>query len=448
MSRRGKKEKITVGFVSLGCPKNTVDSEKMLAYIAEAGFLITGDISAADVVVINTCGFIAPAKAEAMDVIREALGWKSGGQVKKVLVAGCLAERMGEELFIEAGDIDAIIGLGQRDNIADIIAASLKGDESFSHLEHVCRPISDDRGRLLITGTHSAYLRISEGCDHKCSFCTIPAIRGKFRSKPMDMVLAEAAELAAAGVVELNIIAQDTAFYGRDLKINNGLVELLKEMEKIQGPRWIRLMYLYPRGITDELIELIAASDKILPYFDMPIQHVSDKILRLMGRSDTRKSICDLIERLRERLGDIAIRTTMIVGFPGEGAEEFKELLDFVDSYSIDALGAFQYYAEQGTPAAKMPDQVAGEVKQARLDELMLRQQAIAFARNDQRVGEKHLCLIDSVEQDGRARGRYFGQAPEIDSVCLIENSSARGGEFVEVEIAGRDGYDLVCRQI
>lgn len=439
----------TVGFISLGCPKNVVDSEKMLAEIAQAGFFITAEPDNADVVVINTCGFIEPAKAEALEAIRHAVDCKLSPprRVKKVIVAGCLSQRLGRQLFSQVNGIDAIVGLGQRDNIARIIKKTISANQPAAYLGHWPEQCSDDRDRLLITGRHWAYLRISEGCNHRCSFCTIPAIKGPFRSKPQELVLAEAAELVSAGVVELNIIAQDTTYYGRDFKIKDGLATLLTKLEKIAEMAWIRLMYLWPAGIDDRLIETIAKSKKVVHYLDIPIQHVNNKILKAMCRPDTKYRLQKLIEKLRSSLPDVILRTTLIVGFPGETEQQFAELLDFVRWAKFDALGCFQFYPEAGTPAADMPGQISDDVKQQRVKELMLTQQKIAFAKNKNRIGSKLLCLVDSVDSS-TARGRFYGQAPDIDSVCIIENCSANPGEFIDTRVVGSKDYDLLVQQI
>jgi ribosomal protein S12 methylthiotransferase len=449
MAAANRQKPVTVGFVALGCPKNIVDSEKMLAHIAKAGFVVTTEPDHADVVVINTCGFIAPAKAEALDAVRHALRCKANGTIKKVIVAGCLPQRLGKELLDQTPGIDAIMGLGQRDNIAKIIKKTLLSETSSTFLGHFCRNVSDDRARLLIGPSHRAYLRISEGCSHSCSFCTIPAIRGRFRSKPPQIVLAEAAELASAGVVELNLIAQDTTSYGRDSKLKSGLTTLLTELDKIPMLKWIRLMYAYPAAITDELIETVAAGEKILHYLDIPIQHINYQILRKMRRPDTNKSIRQLIERLRKKVPDIVLRTTLIVGFPGETDNQFAELLEFVNWAKFDCLGCFPYYPEAGTPAAQMPDQLPDGVKQQRLKKLMLTQQKIAFEKNKTRIGTKLICLVDTVEQKKRlAKGRFYGQAPDIDSICIIKSCSAAPGRFIEAKVIGTNEYDLVIEPI
>ena len=466
-----KKQKVTVGFIALGCPKNVVDSERMLAEIAQAGFVITAEPDNADVIVINTCGFIAPAKAESLEAIKHAVDRKCSGDIKKVIVAGCLPEREGQQLFGQVDGIDAVVGLGQRDNIARIIKKTLSCGQPTTYLDQQTDIIHDDRARLLITPGHWAYLRISEGCNHRCSFCTIPVIRGRFRSKPRQLILAEAAELVSAGVVELIIIAQDSTYYGRDLKIRNGLADLVSEFEKIAGLSWIRLMYLYPAGIDDKLIETIAESEKIVRYLDIPIQHVNNKILKAMHRPDTKDQLRRLIEKLRCAMPDIALRTTIIVGFPGESDRHFAELLDFVKWAQFDALGCFKFYAESGTVAAQMPGQVPEKVKQKRLEELMLNQQKIAFAKNKNRIGSKLTCLVDSVDSDRLSRGRFYAQAPHIDSLCIIksrglrrkasppegvpkrtsgptEKCSAKPGQFINTKVVGTKDYDLLVEQI
>ncbi len=448
MTKRKRRKSVTVGFIALGCPKNVVDSEKMLAEIAQAGFLITAEPGSADVVVINTCGFIAPAKDEALEAIKHAVKCKITGTVKKVIVAGCLSERLGVRLLEQTDGIDAVVGLAQRDNIARIIRKTLFSETPKIYIDQSPHIVSDDRARLLITPSHWAYLRISEGCAHNCSFCTIPAIRGPFRSKPLQLILDEAAELALAGVVELNIIAQDTTYWGRDMKIKNGLSKLLKELEKIEPLKWIRLMYLYPMGIDGQLIETVASSEKIVSYFDMPIQHINDKILKDMHRSNTKKRICSLVEKLRSAIEEVVLRTTIIVGFPGETDSQFEELVEFVKWARFDALGCFRYYCESGTAAAEMPNQVPERLKEQRAEELMLTQQKIAFAKNKTRIGTKLSCLVDSVDSDGTACGRFYGQAPDIDSVCIIEDCSARPGQFIDVEVTAGKEYDLLVRQI
>jgi ribosomal protein S12 methylthiotransferase len=446
MKKKNHKSPVTVGFVALGCPKNIVDSEVMLALLGQAGFVLGGNPDRADVVVINTCGFIAPAKEEAVEAIRRAVRQKSRGKVRKVVVAGCLSERMGQALKDEVKGIDAIVGLAQRDSIAQIIADCLSERELWR--EAVPGPhIHDDRGRLLITPGHWAYLRISEGCDRKCSFCTIPSIRGRFRSKPMELVLDEARELVQNGAVELSIIAQDSNYYGRDLKIENGLVKLTAEIEKLDGLQWIRLMYLYPSGINEPLLEAMAQSRKILHYADIPIQHINDRILKCMRRADTKENNLRLITRLRELIPDTILRTTVIVGYPGETEAEFEELLEFVQWAKFDALGCFSFYAEPGTPAAELDNQLPDAVKQERADRLMKLQQSLVFEKMDSWIGKTLTVLVDETTADG-AIGRYYGQAPHIDSLCLIGHCDESPGAFIQARVVGRDGYDLCVEKI
>lgn len=451
MSKKTKKT-VTVGFVALGCPKNIVDSEKMLASIAtsEMGLVITADPDNADVVVINTCGFIAPAKAEAIEAIRSAVKRKKRGTVKKVVVAGCLSQRMGNALFDEVPGIDAVVGLGGRDEIAKVIQETLEhGQDAHATLvmpDHTA--VGDDRGRLLITPAHWAYLRISEGCNRKCAFCTIPAIRGKFRSKLFENIIDEAKELAANGAVELSIIAQDSNFYGHDLKMENGLSLLIKELENIEPLKWIRLMYLYPAGIDDALIETMAQSKKVVHYVDMPMQHVNNTILKNMRRVDTKEHTQRLIEQLRAAMPDAVLRTTIIVGFPGETDEQFDELLEFVKWAKFDALGCFTFFAEKDTAAATMPHQIPEKIKQQRADRLMQTQQRIAFAANQRRIGTTLTCLVDSVDEHKTGEGRFYGQAPHIDSVCIINKCTATPGQFVKTRVTDVNGYDLIVEKI
>jgi ribosomal protein S12 methylthiotransferase len=437
---------ITVGFVALGCPKNMVDSERMLAEIARAGLVISAESNQADVVVINTCGFIEPAKQEAIEAIKEAVAAKKNGKVQKVIVAGCLSQRLGKKLFGEVDGIDCIVGLNSRDDIASIIERTAAGERRGVYFGG-CGEIKDDRSRLLIGPKHRAYLRISEGCNRRCSFCTIPAIRGPFRSKPLNLILAEARELANAGVMEISIISQDTTSYGKDLKIKDGLPQLLRKIEKIDGLVWIRLMYLHPVAITENLLHAVAESRKIVHYLDIPIQHINNSILRRMRRPGSSEKIYQLIEKIRAALPDAVLRTTLIVGFPGETDEQFDELIEFVKWAEFDALGAFKFYAEEGTPAAALPNQVPEIVKQQRFRKLMLAQQKIAFEKNRQRLGSRLLCLVDQI--DGRiGKGRYYGQAPDIDSVCIIKKCRAGTGEFIKTRVAETAGYDLVVEQV
>jgi ribosomal protein S12 methylthiotransferase len=448
MNIKKSKNRTTVGFIALGCPKNMVDSERMLALIAQAGFCITQDADNADVVVINTCGFIAPAKAEALDAINNAVKRKQKGHIQKIIVAGCLAQRMGKSLLSETAGIDAILGLESRDNIVDIIQSALTSDKPVSAVTATLKIPCDDRTRLRITPPHWAYLRISEGCNKKCSFCTIPAIRGKARSKPKQLILAEASQLVASGTVELNIIAQDITAYGHDLDIQNALPKLLTDLAKIPRLRWIRLLYLYPTGITERLIETVADSDKILPYFDVPLQHINPQILKAMRRPHSKDKIRRIIETLRTRIPGCVLRTTFIVGFPGETDARFNELLDFIKWAQFDNLGCFPFYPEQGTPAAGLPHQIPDNAKKLRIEKLMLAQQKIAFDKNKSRIGTILTCLVDSIDKNHTAKARFFGQAPDIDPICIIRDCRVPAGSLINAKITGSKNYDLLCKQI
>ena len=447
---KSNKQPVIVGFLSLGCPKNVIDSERMLAEIAQEGILIAQESYNVDVFVINTCGFIAPAQTESLGAIKDAIAKKRSGRIKKVVVAGCLCNRMGDRLLNEVDGIDAVVSIENRDIIGRIIKEVISSDKPLIYLDKIKdqeKKVLDDRTRLLTTPGHWAYLRISEGCDHRCSFCTIPAIRGPFRSKPQELIFAEAEELVAAGALELNIVAQDTTYYGRDLEIKSGLSSILKKLEKIDRLKWIRLMYLYPTGIDNELMEVISKSDKIVNYLDMPIQHINEKILKSMRRPHNGSQLKRLIEELRNAIPDIILRTTLIVGYPGETDRQFEELIRFIEWAQFDALGCFEFYPESGTAAAQMPDQVPGEIKKQRLEELMLTQQKIAFAKNEKRIGQTLICLVDSVE-DSTGEGRFYGQAPDIDSVCIIDKCPVEPGRFVETKVVGTKDYDLIVEQI
>lgn len=439
-----------MAFVALGCPKNMVDSEVMLAQIGQAGFVLSSDTDASDVVVINTCGFIEPAKQEALEAIRHAVRQKKKGRIRKVIVAGCLSERMGQALADEVNGIDAVVGLSQRDQIASIIQNCFSPKHSPAtklFIEPSGSGIHDDRGRLLITPGHWAYLRISEGCSRKCSFCTIPSIRGKFRSKPMEMILDEARELVSSGAVELSIIAQDSSFYGRDIGLKNGLIQLIGRLETIEPLQWLRLMYLYPAAVDDTLIEAVAESRKVVRYIDMPIQHISNPILSSMRRADTKEHTIELVEKLRKAMPDIVLRTTVIVGYPGETEAQFEELLDFIRWAGFDALGCFPFYPEAGTPAADLPGQLPDAVKQERLDTLMQTQQELVFRKMDAQLGRPLTVLVDEAF-DNQAVGRFYGQAPHIDSFCKIQNAAVEPGQFIQTRVIGRDGYDFIVHPL
>ena len=445
-------KQLSVGFVALGCPKNIVDSEKMLSLIAQAGFVIDYDISRADIIIINTCGFITPAVDEAKAAINKAIGYKrkKNTKTKKIIVAGCLAERFKQQLLDEMPQIDAVVCLGARDDIVKVIENLNAGNPSrlYQSPAHWHKIVQDDSDRLLIGSAHHAYLRISEGCDKNCSYCTIPAIKGPFRSKPLDKIIVEANQLADAGIVELSVIAQDSTNWGRDLDEKSGLVKVITELEKIEKLKWLRLMYLNPPGISDNLIEAIAQSKKVVKYIDMPIQHINDEILKKMHRTDTHQKIAGLIEKIRKSIPDVVLRTTVMVGFPSETGNQFEELADFVKTIRFDALGCFTFWPEEGTKAAQLPSQIAEDIKQDRREKIMLIQQKIAFEKNANKKGQVLDCLIDENTGEKPAVGRYYGQGPGIDSVCLVKNCKSPAGSFIKAKITGFKNYDLLAEKI
>lgn len=431
--------KPTVCLISLGCPKNLVDSEKILAELAQGGCIVGAPIDDADAIVINTCGFIEAARTEAMEVIGEALAHKRSGRAKRVIVAGCLPSRDGPDLHDELPEVDAVVGVANRGQVIQAVLASGR----FTMVDPCTGRAPDDSGRFRLTARHTAYLRIAEGCSRGCTYCTIPAIRGPLRSKNPEKVLAEARELISDDAIELNVIAQDTTAYGDDLGEGADLASLLTDLDNLEGVRWIRLMYTYPRRFTDELIETVASCRHVVPYVDMPLQHISDPVLKRMGRRVRRDHIEKLLASLRSRIPGIALRTTFIVGFPGETERQFSELLAFVENACFDALGVFEFSPERGTPAATMPDQLPGEVKSQRAEQIMLAQQQIAFQANARAVGSEIAVLVDGMDASGRCVGRHVGQAPDIDSVCML-TEPIPAGSFVSCRVVDFADYDLI----
>lgn len=435
----------TYAFVSLGCPKNLVDSEKMLGTMALDGYTLVSDPKQADFVIVNTCGFIESSRQESKSVIDEMLDLKRRGETGGVIVAGCLPERVGGSLLEEMPEIDHVVGVFGRDEI-NRVADRLIG--RVREQREIFRPAPlkalDDRSRLRITPSHYAYLKISEGCDRTCTFCAIPKMRGKHVTKPIEDVVAEAEELARDGVRELNIVAQDTTYYGLDLYGEVRLVQLLRELERIEGIDWIRLMYLYPVNFTDELIETIAGSRKIIPYLDMPLQHVNDVMLKRMQRRVNRAQTVELVEKLRASIPNLVLRTTFITGFPGETDEQFAELKEFVQQTAFERMGVFTYSLEPGTPAVKLPDHLPEDVKERRREELMAAQQELAFRFGDSLVGYELDALIDEQLEENLWLGRTYADAPEIDGNVYVTGAGIRVGEMVPVEIVERREYDLV----
>lgn len=457
---RGPDEPARVYAVSLGCAKNLVDSEVMLGRIGEAGFAITTSPEDADVLLVNTCGFITSAKEESLEAIRSlcAAKRKSGG-TKRVVVVGCLAQRYAEELEREIPDVDAIVGVGEGEEMGTILRGVLE-DGRGRRVRDPTRPIGADVGRLRLTPPHYAYVKISEGCDHACTFCAIPAIRGRFRSKPLPAVLDEVRELVASGAREIVLISQDTTSYGLDAEGGPRLPELLEKVAGVPGVDWVRLLYAHPALLSDPVVEVIARTEPIVKYIDLPIQHISSKVLRRMGRGLDGEKTRRLLDRIRERVPGVYIRTTLLVGFPGEDVSDFEELRRFVADFQFERLGVFAYSEEEGTPAARLPDRVPEEVRAERAEEIMLLAQDIAFRQNRRREGERALALVDEVSEAGGgilARARSYGEAPEIDPAILVRLRGPRGqrrrhargapqaGDMVRVRISGSEGYDLLA---
>jgi ribosomal protein S12 methylthiotransferase len=438
-------------FVSLGCPKNLVDSERMLGLLQLDGYKLVQDPDGADFVVVNTCGFIERARAESFSAIDEMLELKQAGRTKGVIVSGCLAERQKEDLLQERPGIDALVGVFGREHVTKV-ADRLVGHLEEQRLVFQPAPIRalPDNNRLRITPRHFAYLKISEGCDRLCTFCAIPKMRGKHATKPIEEVVAEARELAADGVRELVIVAQDTTYYGKDLYGEPRLAELLRKLDDVPGIEWIRLMYFYPMYITDELVEEIASSKKILPYIDMPLQHAADGMLRRMSRRVTRSETEALLDKLRSRIAKLTIRTTFITGFPGETDEHFAELVDFVQKQRFQRAGVFTYSFEPDTPAAQLPDHVPEEVKESRRDALMEVQQQIAFEHNDALVGKTVDVILDQPVPDQKNvwLGRSVGDAPDVDGLVFVtgqKKHKLKAGDIVPSQVVATQDYDLIA---
>ena len=432
-------------FISLGCDKNLVDTEMMLGMLTQRGHSITNDEAEADVVVINTCCFINDAKEESINTILEMAELKKSGDIKALIVTGCLAQRYKEEIQKEIPEVDEILGTTAIDAIADSIDEVLKGC-SHNHIEDINRKPVYDKKRIVTTGGHYAYLKIAEGCDKHCSYCIIPKVRGNYRSIPMESLIKEAKELVEFGAKELILVAQETTLYGKDIYGEKKLPELLRELCKIPGLYWIRILYCYPEEITDELIETIRSEEKICNYLDIPIQHASDRILKKMGRRTDQKELRNIIAKLRERIPDICLRTTLITGFPGETDEDHEELLGFVEEKEFDRLGVFTYSPEEDTPAALFDDQIDEEVKKDRQADIMELQQEIAFDKAEDMVGRIVLAMIEGKVPDEHAYvARTYKDAPNVDGFLFIQTSEElMTGDFVHVKITGSYEYDLI----
>ncbi|MFN0057816.1 MAG: 30S ribosomal protein S12 methylthiotransferase RimO [Planctomycetota bacterium] len=432
--------------VSLGCPKNLVDSEFILGRLGSGGYRLTPYPELADVLMVNTCAFIEAAKQESIDNILELASYKESDPGKKIVVAGCLGQRYPEELLKEVPEIDAIIGLSEYHRVTEILNDLVGADRRMQPLQVAppVHPSYSEGSRLRLTAPHTTYLRISEGCDNACTFCAIPTFRGKFRSKPVDIVVDEARALIATGATELNLISQDLTSFGYDLDGKFHLPELLERLDALDGVRWIRLLYAYPFKFSDAMIDAVANLERVVKYIDMPIQHIHDKTLKRMGRRMDEAGTRRLFERMRARIPGLVLRTTFIVGFPGETEAEFDTLKNFVADFKVERVGVFTYSDEDGTPAVRLPDKVPAEVAEQRKHEIMSVQQEVAFAWNDRRIGREELVLIDGPHAaSGRLAGRSYAEAPEIDSRIYLPANLGQPGEYHRVRIAAAEDYDL-----
>ena len=432
-------------FISLGCDKNLVDSEVMLGLLDKKGYQIVDSEEDADIIVVNTCCFIHDAKEESIQTILEMAEYKKEGKLKALIVTGCLAQRYQQEIIDEIPEVDAVLGTTSYDHIVEAVEEALAGNGHVV-LEDVDALPDVKEKRLVTTGGHYAYMKIAEGCDKHCTYCIIPKLRGNYRSVPMEKLLAEAKDLADQGVKELILVAQETTVYGKDLYGEKSLHKLLRELCKISGIQWIRILYCYPEEIYDELIQTIKEEKKVCHYLDLPIQHASDAVLKRMGRRTSKAQLVEIIEKLRKEIPDISLRTTLITGFPGETQEQHEELKDFVDEMEFDRLGVFTYSPEEDTPAATMTEQIPEEVKEDRQAELMELQQEIAFDLAEDMVGREVLVMIEGKVADENAYvGRTYKDAPNVDGLIFINtDEELMSGDFARVRVTGALEYDLI----
>lgn len=436
---------MNVLFISLGCDKNLVDTEVMLGLLASRGYQMIDDETQADVIVINTCCFIHDAKEESIQTILEMAEYKKTGPLKALIVTGCLAQRYKDEIVKEIPEVDAVLGTTSYDKIVEAIDKALEGEVSIELTDIDALPRVETK-RLVTTGGHFAYLKIAEGCDKHCTYCIIPKIRGNFRSVPMEQLLEEAQMLADQGVKELILVAQETTLYGKDIYGEKSLHVLLKKLCRIGGIQWIRILYCYPEEIDDNLIQVMKEEKKICHYLDLPIQHASNEILKRMGRRTSKEQLIEIIEKLREEIPDITLRTTLITGFPGETKEQHEELMEFVDQMEFDRLGVFTYSPEEDTPAAEMADQIPEEVKEDRQAEIMELQQDIAFDLAEDMIGREVLVMIEGKVADENAYvGRTYKDAPNVDGLIFVNTEEElMSGDFARVKVTGALEYDLI----
>lgn len=432
-------------FISLGCDKNLVDTEVMLGMLASRGYEMTNDEQEAEIIVINTCCFIHDAKEESIQNILEMAEYKKNGSAKALIVTGCMAERYRQEILDEIPEVDEVLGTTAYDRILDAVDAALAGQHEVMTADLNALPLPETK-RLVTTGGHFAYLKIAEGCDKHCTYCIIPKIRGNFRSVPMERLLKEAQDLAEQGVKELILVAQETTLYGKDLYGEKSLPKLLRELCKISGIRWIRILYCYPEEITDELIQVMKEEPKICHYLDLPIQHANDTILKRMGRRTSKQELIDIVQKLRKEIPDICLRTTLITGFPGETQEQHEEVMEFIDTLEFDRLGAFTYSPEEDTPAATFEDQIDEEVKEDRQADIMELQQEIAFDKAEDMIGREVLVMIEGKVADENAYvGRTYRDAPNVDGLIFINTDvELISGDFAKVKVTGALDYDLI----
>lgn len=436
-----------IAFISLGCDKNRVDSEVMLGILNERGYTPVSDEAEADIIVINTCCFIKDALEESIETILEMAEYKKNGRCRGLIVAGCLAQRYENEIFAEMPEVDAVIGTAAYEGVADVADEILSGKSGIHSMRDINSQMDENNAqkRVLSTAGHYAYLKISEGCDNYCTYCVIPKMRGKHRSRTMDSLVMEASSLASGGVKELLVVAQDTSIYGRDIYGKPMLHELLKRLCRIEGIEWIRLLYCYAETLTDETIRAMAEEDKICKYIDIPIQHGSDSVLKRMGRRSSRELITSKISALRQAMPDICIRTTIITGFPGESEEEFSELVEFVKELKFDKLGVFTYSAEEGTPAAAMDNQIDEDIKEERRDYIMELQKNISAEKCSGMTGKTIRVIVDGrIPEDDIYCGRSYKDAPDIDGMVFFKSDyEILSGDFADVRIDGASDYDL-----
>ncbi len=437
-----------IGMISLGCPKNQVDAERMLAQLDKNGFEIADCYEGVDAVIINTCGFIDAATQEAIENILEMAQLKEEGTVGKIIVTGCLAERQKDAIFESIPEVDAVIGIGADGEIAELVREAIEGDKKYAMPDNSLLPLTGER--LLTTPEYWSYLKIADGCSNRCTYCAIPSIRGNYRSVEFETLVQEAKELAAAGTKELILIAQDTTNYGADLYGKSRLPELLDALCEIDGIEWIRMLYCYPDKITDELLETMARQPKVLHYIDLPLQHADDKILARMNRRGNSEFLRNTINKIRTALPDAVIRTTFIVGFPGEGEEEFENLSEFVNEMEFDRLGCFEFSPQEGTPAYDMDEQVDEDVKLRRGEIIMQDQLEIVLLKNNERIGNIYSVIVEDYDAYSDSySGRTYMDAPEIDGkIIFTTNKNYNNGDFAKVEVIGVNDYDLIGKDI